>query len=561
MKFAVSGGKMSRKRIIIIIPTILFAVTICLGIVFLKDVPATPQKGIYSELNVFNQILNLISDYYVEETAADSLVIDAINGMLEQLDPHTNYISPDRFERMDERNRGSYSGIGISFAIRDGWLTVISPLEGGPSERLGIRPGDVITHIEQESAEGIREDDVFEKLRGPRGSKVNVTVRRAGESDLMDFEIVRDNILIESVPYAFMLNPGIGYIRMARFSAKTSNELEAALLQLEDEGMEKLILDLRGNSGGFLNQAIEVSDKFLDGGKKIVYTQGRISGSSEEYHSSNRKHPDFPIVVLINAASASASEIVSGAIQDWDRGIVAGRTSFGKGLVQRQYPLPNNGALLLTVARYYTPSGRLIQRPYKAGDREDYYMHAGDADMSGDDDSTAVVPDPDPQISEADSLADERPVYHTLIQGRPVYGGGGITPDVELNNFQYASRLNTRLIIDRKYFDYITDAIAEKRIRWSGSFEDYLKEFEVKDDTMDHFRGYLEADSFAFEPDTFTVHLDELRDRMRAEIAHHLWSENERYHVLIAEDPVVLDAIDLLPQAEALFKESQRLWK
>jgi len=484
---------MTNKRLIILIPVILCAVTLFLGGVFMKDVLATSRSNLMSELDLFNQILNLVGENYVEETQADSLISGAITGMLDQLDPHTNYIEPERFERMDERNRGSYSGIGISFAIRDGWLTVISPLEGGPSERLGIRPGDIISSIDGKSAEGIREDEVFDKLRGPRGTEVSITVRRRGTEEPLPFTITRDDILIQSVPYAFMLEPGTGYIRMARFSAKTSDELEAALGELEALGMERLILDLRGNTGGFLNQAISVSDKFLSENKTIVYTKGRIIGSSEKYYSTRSKHPDFPIVVLINAASASASEIVSGAIQDWDRGLVVGNTSFGKGLVQRQYPLPNDGALLLTVARYYTPSGRLIQRAYTAGNRDDYYAEAGEhesplgadevlnesnedePDQNGDEATGDISDNPDADseleaiaTDETDSL-NARPTFHTLIQNRKVFGGGGITPDIKLDNFYQSSRLNTRLIIDRKYFDFINEAIGDRRVRWDGS--------------------------------------------------------------------------------------------
>ncbi len=547
---------MTRRRLFFIVPVVLFAVTLTLGTVFMKDVLAT-SDGIYSDLLLFNKVLNLIQTYYVEETQPDSLIEGAIVGMLGQLDPHSNYIAPRRFERMEERNRGSYSGVGISFAITKGWLTVISPLEGGPSEKLGIRSGDVITHIEGESAYGIKENEVFEKLRGPKGTMVHVTIRRGNDPEPLEFDIVRDDIRIESVPYAFMVTPEVGYIRMARFSAQTSEELEEALQELEAEGMESLILDLRGNSGGYLNQAVEVTDKFLTAGKKIVYTKGRIFGSSEEYYASDGPHPDFPIVVLINRGSASASEIVSGAIQDWDRGLVLGETSFGKGLVQRQYPLPNEGALLLTVARYYTPSGRLIQRPYEAGERDDYYQHAGDAGLPGDESEDEADGGTEGEAA-ADTTA-ARPVYHTLLQGRPVYGGGGIQPDVEAEEQFLSSRLNSRLTFDRKYFEFATAAVADGRVRWDGSFEDYIRQFRVADELIGGFQTFLEADSFAYEPDTLLAHEDEIRRGIRSEIAHHFWGEDARYQIVIADDPVIHQALELMPQAAAMLAETKHI--
>ena len=545
---------MTRRRMLIIVPVILAGVTLALGGVFLKDVLAT-GRTIYTEIALFNQVLNLVKTYYVEETEADSLIQGAIVGMLEQLDPHSNYIDPKRFERMDERNRGSYSGVGISFAIRNNWLTVISPLEGGPSAKLGIRPGDIISHIEGESAYGIKESEVFEKLRGRRSTLVHVTIRRGGYDEPIEYEIERDDILIQSVPYAFLLDDEIGYIRMGRFSATTSDELQEALDELSTEGMERLILDLRSNSGGYLNQAIEVADKFLKGGKKIVYTQGRILGSSEEYFSSDQGQTDIPLVVLINSGSASASEIVSGAIQDWDRGIVAGQTSFGKGLVQRQYPLPNNGALLLTVARYYTACGRLIQRPYEGGERDEYYRHAGDTQT---DLNEAIDGDLEDLHPETPADSSGHPMYRTLLQGRPVYGGGGIRPDVEIDLF-HRSRLDAELTFQRKYFDYINIAVPERHVHWDGSFQEYLESFAVEDEVLDHFKGYLEADSFAFEADSFDVHVDEIRRGIRSEVANHYWGDDARYRIMIIDDPTVHRAIELMPHAEAILNESRRI--
>ena len=553
---------MSRKRWIVVLPALLFLLTLFLGGVFLRDVVAASRDNLFSQITVFNQVLNLISNYYVEEVTPDSLIEGAITGMLDRLDPHSNYMNAERFSRMEERNRGSYSGIGVSFAIENGNLTVISALEGGPSYDLGIRPGDIITHIEGKSAFGIKEQEVFDKLRGPKGTKVRITLRRLGEEQPFEYEIVRDVIPIQSVPYAFMLTPDVGYIMMRNVSARTADELEEALQDLDSQGMKRLILDLRGNSGGYLNAAVDVADEFIGGGKKIVYTQGRVPGSTEDYFATDRgNHPEYPIVVLIDAGSASASEIVAGAIQDWDRGVVAGRTSFGKGLVQRQYPLENNGALLLTVARYYTPSGRLIQRAYKPGEREDYYSHAGeDSALPGEAEDSAL-PGGEIEVNElAPADSTERPIFQTLLQKRTVYGGGGITPDVRIDESYQASRLFAELSYNRKFFDFTKSQMAEKQVNWNGDFMGFLQNFRVSDDMLRKFETYLEADtSFTFVPDSFTVNQEEIRRGLKAEIGRYLWSEEERYRVLILEDPALKRALELLPDAEKMLTDSRRI--
>lgn len=538
---------MRRHKVYLALPWLLgLLLLLCGGNALRPDVAASDQN-IYDDISLFNEVFNLVSEYYVESMDSDSLIQGAIAGMLDQLDPHSNYIDPKRFDEMEERNRGSYQGIGVSFAIRDGHLTVISPMEGGPSDLVGIRAGDVLTHIEGQSAYEIKESEVFEKLRGPKGTHVNVTVRRAGVDQALEFEIIRDEIPIESVPYAFMIEPGTGYIRMRNFSARTSDELGAALQRLEAQGLERLVLDLRGNSGGYLNAAVEVSDLFISGGKKIVYTQGRIRGSSDEYYATDgATHPPFPLVILMNTGSASASEIVSGAVQDWDRGLVVGQQSFGKGLVQRQYRLRNGGALLLTVARYYTPSGRLIQRPYHANEREEYYREL--AERFSDDDSSSAPID-----------TSQAPIFHTLLRNRPVAGGGGIWPDEIIDEYYRPSQLNTDLSIERKYFDYANQHLSAESDRLPTDFQSFLHEFEVSDEMLSDFRAMIEADSFAFEPETLAVHLGEVARGIRAEIARYLWGETERYQVLVAADPAVQRAIEMLPEATAMLAESQRI--
>jgi carboxyl-terminal processing protease len=508
------------------------------GVVGHQGVRAYSSNNLYTKLSVFNEILHIVSSNYVEEVAMDSLMDGAIEGMLDQLDPHTNYVDPERYRRMQERNLGTYSGIGISFEIIDGWLTVISPLEGGPSYELGIRPGDVIVKIEQESAYGIKNEEVFDKLRGVKGTSVNVSVRREGVPELMEFTIVRDHIPIKSVAYNFMISPGVGYIRLIRFSATTSDELEKAMDQLEADGMQALILDLRGNSGGFLNEAIEVADKFIEGGRKLVYTVGRIDGSSEEYYSTGQAtHARFPMVALVDRGSASASEIVSGAIQDWDRGLVVGEPTFGKGLVQRQFPLKNSGALLVTVARYYTPSGRLIQRDFS--DRDGYLRarHGGVAD---------VEEAPEDTVSIAD-----RPVFHTA-GGRRVYGGGGITPDVIVHVEGRQSELQAKLESERAYFEFANNYIGRHSFSWPEGFDSFSAEFLVSDEMMEEFRDHLLREEIEVALDSLRAEYVEVARGIRREMARNLWGENEWRQILIEADPVIPEALALLPQAEMM---------
>jgi carboxyl-terminal processing protease len=371
---------------------------------------------------------------------------------------------------------------------------------------------------------------------------VKVTIRRHGVDHPLEFEIVRDEIPIESVPYVFMIAPGTGYIRMRNFSARTSEELLTSLEKLDSQGMQRLILDLRGNSGGYLNAAVDVCDLFLDGPKKIVYTVGRIPGSSEEYFGSDHSRDfDLPLIVLIDTGSASASEIVAGAMQDWDRGLVVGQTSFGKGLVQRQYRLHNGGALLLTVARYYTPSGRLIQRPYLPDKRDEYFQELADREKA-----PAAV----------DSAA---PLFHTLVRSRLVTGGGGITPDIVLDRSYRSSVLNADLMYERKYLDFTDQYVPEHRDRFPEEFTRFLADTTLPRETLRDFRAMLDADSFKYSPDSLATYENEISRSLRSEFARYLWGENERWQVLVSADPMVREALALLPQAETMLAETRRI--
>jgi carboxyl-terminal processing protease len=320
----------------------------------------------------FNDVLTYTEKFYIEEVDTPMLVEEAVKGMFNQLDPHSVYIPAKQFENIEESFRGDFEGIGIEFQVVNDTLTVVSPITGGPSEALGIMSGDRIIKIEGEDCIGITNEEVRNKLRGEAGTKVTVSIIRTGVDESIEYVITRDKIPIYSVDSHFMYDDKIGYVSVSRFSETTYDELKEALNDLNNSGMEQLVLDLRGNPGGYLNQAVKISDLFIDGDKRIVYTRGRKEEFDEDYFASrSSEFEKVPLIILINKGSASASEIVSGAVQDWDRGLIAGETSFGKGLVQRQFPLFDNSAVRLTISKYYTPTGRSIQRNYE--NKEDYY--------------------------------------------------------------------------------------------------------------------------------------------------------------------------------------------
>ena len=497
------------------------------------------------QLKVFTQVLRYVKAYYVEDVDSGMLVNAAIRGMLEDLDPHSNYVEPEAFARMNERNTGEYEGIGISFEMRDGWISVISAMEGGPSAHLGIRPGDRITTIEGTSAHGLSNDDVVAKLKGPKGTKVQIAVQRPGVDNELQFTIVRDKIPIYSVPYAFMLDDGkTGYVYVIRFSATTSEELETALKDLEAKGMERLVLDLRNNSGGLLNQAIEVADKFIDGNQVLVYTKGRIEGSSQHYYSTDSvSHPRYPLIVLVNHGSASASEIVSGAIQDHDRGVVAGLTTFGKGLVQRQYMLEDGSALLLTVARYYTPSGRLIQRSYK--NREEYLNHWDEED--------AAQSDSLETIAEADTAG--RPVYYTLNEHRAVRGGGGINPDIRIASPPDLSEAESKLEQTRAYFEYAAEYTNKHPELGKMDVNAFLKNYKVSDEMLNQLdQKALASTVVKLTPEEVKSNREYSRKALKRELANNLWGTVARYRVHLADDPVVSEALRHFSEAEMMAK-------
>ncbi len=324
--------------------------------------------NIYEQLGKLKDVLSITEKYYVDDVDTQKLTDAAVNGMLSNLDPHSVYIQPEQLKKVNEEFKGKFEGIGVSFAVVNDTITVVETIGGGPSALIGIFSNDKIVKIDGKSSIGFTNDQVMKGLKGPKGTKVAVSIKRVGIKELLEFEIVRDVIPLYSVDASTMIEHGVGYISVSKFSETTNNEMLAALQKLKSQGMKKLVLDLRANPGGYLDQAVKMADLFLDSDtkgnpRKVVYTKGRRTEFNEEYFaSSGSEFEKTPLIVLISNGSASASEIVSGAIQDWDRGLIVGETSFGKGLVQRQFDLADRSAFRLTIARYYTPSGRLIQR-------------------------------------------------------------------------------------------------------------------------------------------------------------------------------------------------------
>jgi len=496
------------------------------------------RADLKNKLRVLNEVIHHVSKLYVDPVDWNDAFDSAYQGMLQSLDPHSTYIDAESVKKINEQFDAKFEGIGIEFDILDGYITVITPIAGSPSDKLGIMSGDKIVEIEGKSAYQITQDEVFEKLRGPRGSSVNVSIARPGEEDLLPFTIIRDEIPIYSVIASFLLDDSTGYIYATRFAKTTSDEINQSIQKLQEKGMHRLILDLRNNGGGLLHQAWKVADLFLTGGDTIVYTRVKDGSVDEAYKSRNVPKPyKIPLVVLVNRASASASEIVSGALQDLDRALVVGETTFGKGLVQRQIPLSDGGLLRLTVARYYTPSGRLIQRLYENG-VPDYYSNFGDENR----DSLL-----------AEDLK-ERPLHHTK-SGRTVYGGGGITPDVvlPLSNRLQRTTLKIRSHSQRLIFNYAFDLSSTMGNVDSTAF---FTQFALSDSDLEQFKNYVtDKTDILIDADEFEKDASYLRNRIKAEMANALFpkmGKSAGYKVRATIDNQILEAIAVFPRTNEL---------
>ena len=501
------------------------------------------QDRLDEQYEAFATALAAVETKYVGDVDSEQLVYRATAGMLQRLDPHSNFMDPRSYARLRERQGGRYYGLGISINVINGDLTVMSLFEGSPAYRRGIRRGDVIARIEGDDAGGITNDEAVGKLRGPKGSTVRVSIRRRGYDQLIDLDVERDEIHIPTVEGAFMVDATTGYVRLGDFSETSSRELRQALQGLDDLGMEQLLLDLRENPGGPLDQAIRVSNEFLPRGDLIVYTRGRIQNSDQDYHArEDGGHVDVPLVVLVNRQSASAAEIVSGAVQDHDRGLIVGETTFGKALVQSVFRVSRDAGLALTTARYYTPSGRMIQRPWD-GTFDEYLTYS--------------LRDQKP--SEKDP--DERRLTNG---GREVYGGGGIEPDYFLagpiEGFD-PTRFG-RLLFARQEFATFAErfsAEGDTRIEDQGEGRQRLAPgFAIDDAMMGAFRAQLDERGLTIDEEAFGADVDFIRAMMRYEIDLALFSVEEARRNLTAADPQAQLALTLFPEAERLLRRSRQ---
>jgi carboxyl-terminal processing protease len=500
------------------------------------------------QIQKFSDVLSLTQRNYVEKVDTQKLVEAAIVGMLTQLDPHSVYIPPKDLSKVTEDFKGSFDGIGIEFDVLNDTIIVVAPISGGPSEALGILSGDKIVKIDGQSSVGMKRDDVPSKLRGPKGTKVVVTVHRSGVPELIDFNITRDKIPIYTVDASFMITRDVGYIAVNRFAQTTYEEFKGGLSKLLSQGMNKLIIDLRGNTGGFLDQAFMMADEVIPNGKKIVYTKGRLPEFDEEYFSTaGGSFETNPLIILVDEGSASASEIVAGAIQDNDRGLIVGETTFGKGLVQRQWDLVDGSAIRITTARYYTPSGRLIQKAYEKG------KYTADMRNKIDDEGENLE-----HKLEKDST---KPVFKTL-GGRKVYGGGGISPDyvVKSDTFTLFSRkaLSNREWLLTFINSFMDSHGKEMRDKYKKDIDAFRRDFVVTDEMLKPFFDKIKEKGVEFNKEQYRKDEKLIKTLIKAYFARNIWGNEGWYKVRLDIDNQIQKAVKLFPEAEKVTKLSKK---
>ena len=485
-----------------------------------------------------------INNLYVDTVDESKLVEDAIRGMLKELDPHSTYATPKEVKAMNEPLQGNFDGIGVQFNMIEDTLIVIQPVVNGPSEKVGIMPGDRIVSVNDTAIAGVKmsKEDIMKRLRGKKGTQVKLGVVRRGIADQLTFIVTRDKIPVKSIDAVYMVRPGIGYIRITNFGATTYDEFMEGVRTLQQQGMKDLLLDLQDNGGGYLQAAVQIADEFLEKNDLIVYTQGRKAGQRAEYRAKgNGKLVEGKVVVLINEFTASAAEIVTGAIQDQDRGTVVGRRSYGKGLVQRPIDLPDGSMIRLTIAHYYTPSGRCIQKPYKKGDLRDYEMDLDNRLKHGE------LTNPD-SIHFADSLK-----CYTLRKQRIVYGGGGIMPDffVPLDTLQYTKyhrQLSARSIVLNASLRYIDNNRKQLKSRYA-TFEQFNRQFEVPQSLIDEI--IAEADKQKVKPQDdaeMKRTLPYLRNQLKSLVARDIWDMSEYFHIANDQNHIYQKGLEVITQ-------------
>ena len=502
---------------------ILLAVPLCLALSLTvaaqRNMPQAMQKLLNAEY--------AISTLYVDSVNEEKLVEDAIKGMLENLDPHSSYTDAKETKELEEPLQGEFSGVGIQFNMNQDTLYVIQTVPGGPSERVGVLAGDRIITVNDTVIAGVkmRNSDIQKRLRGKKGTRVTIQVKRPGVKELITFRITRDNIPLHSIDASYMLDEKTAYLRISRFGAKTHEEMMDALKQLKKQGMTQLIMDLSDNGGGYLNAAIDMCNEFLDYGQLMVYTEGDNSPRNEANANGWGDYKDLHMVVMVNQFSASAAEIFAGAMQDWDRAVVVGRRTFGKGLVQRPFKFEDGSMMRLTVARYYTPSGRCIQKPYSRGDKKAYEHELVDRANEG-------------EYYSLDSIQfNDTLRYTTRLNGRTIYGGGGVMPDVfvPIDTTEYSTYyrdLSAKGIINQYSIGYV-DEHRKALAKQYKTLKDFDDRFIVTDEMMRDFIAMGEKDSVKYDEEKYRTSEQLLKDIIKGLIARGVYGDQSAYSVII----------------------------
>ncbi len=521
-------ARSSRRSLVAIV--FVLAVFGFLGMLFAQRLApaATPStdSDVRDSFKQFTEVYEKVEENYADPVNADKAIYNgAIPSMLHSLDPHSNFFDPKSYSQLREEQRGKYYGVGMTVGPRNNKVIVIAPFVGTPAYRAGIRPGDIIIAVDGKPTDNMSTSDVADLLKGPKGTTVRITMLREGSDHPLEFNVIRDEIPRYSVDLHFMIKPGVGYMHVSGFQETTDHEVAEALEQMGD--LKGLVLDLRQNPGGLLSEGVGVADKFLKKGQLIVSHHGRSSPEKRYVAAHGNGGRDYPLVVLVNRGTASAAEIVAGAIQDHDRGLIVGETTFGKGLVQTVYPLAENTGLALTTAKYYTPSGRLIQRDYSNLSLYDYYYNRENEESSANANHEVKLTD----------------------GGRTVYGGGGITPDVKLPPFK-SNKFQDLLLQHYALFNFAKHYMISRKITQS---------FEVDDAVMQDFRKFLDSEKIAYTEGELIENNDWLRSNIRAEIFIDSFGQEEGLKVRAESDPEVIKALELLPQARALADNAKKV--
>ena len=525
---------MNPERRGLILVVVVLGVSAILGGIYGPSVRATTAStdDYQSSVRDFTKVLDIVQSNYAEPVDIDKAVYQgAIPGMLRMLDPHSNFFDSRQFALLREDQRGKYYGVGMVVAPRENHTIVVAPYVGAPAYNAGLRPGDVITKVDEKSTDGLSTSEVADMLKGPKGTVVKIQVTREGYADPLLFTVTRDEIPRHSVDIAFLIKPGVGYVRLSQFNETTDREIAEALKQIGANSLDGLILDMRGNPGGLLNEAVAVGDMFLEKNQLIVSYHGRSAPERRFYAVRGNQGLNVPLVILVNNNSASAAEIVTGAVQDHDRGLVVGETTFGKGLVQTVTPLAENTGLALTTARYYTPSGRLIQRDYKSVSLYEYHYER-------------KVPEHPTEIRQTDS-------------GRQVTGGGGITPDIIVDSPKL-TKFQEEMYRNDVFFP------GEQGV---GSFTRYFlgtrpvitHNFEADDHVVKEFRDYLAKHNIRYTEPEFAESQEWLKRKIKQEVFMSNYGTQEGFKVLLEADPQVQKAIEAIPQARALYENARKV--